>query len=131
MDDSTLFAFLGAYFFFILAIVIFMIVCKWKIYQKAGKPGWASIVPIYGTLVFLEIIRKPWWWFFLLIIPGVNFIFGIWATNLLSKSFGKNEGFTIGLLFLSIVFYPIMAFDKSIQYIYNTTNEVDQIGQEN
>lgn len=129
MDDSTLMAFLGAYFFFILAIAIFMIVCRWKIYQKAGKPGWACIVPIYNVLVLLEIIKKPWWWLLLMLIPIVNIIYAIWAINLLSKSFGKSEGFTVGLIFLPIVFYPIMAFDKSIQYVYNT-DEINNIGNE-
>lgn len=49
-------------------------------------------------------------------IPFVNIIFLIWSINLLSKSFGKDEGFTVGLLFLGIIFYPILGFG-SAQYI--------------
>lgn len=94
----------------VLAFAILMIVAEWKIYQKAGKPGWACIVPIYNTLVLLEIVGKPWWWLLLMMIPGVNIIFAIWVINLLSKSFGKDVGFTLGLLFLSIIFYPILGF---------------------
>ena len=91
-----------------LAIVVLTIVSVWKIYTKAGKPGWACLIPIYNLLVLLKIVGKPWWWLFLFIIPLVNIVFGIWVTNLLSKSFGKNEGFMIGLLFLPIIFYPIL-----------------------
>jgi ABC-type sulfate transport system permease subunit len=91
-------------------ITIIVIVALWKIFEKAGKPGWASLIPIYNVIVLLEIIGKPLWWIILLLIPLVNIIFGIWAVNLLSKSFGKNEGFTIGLIFLPFIFYPILGF---------------------
>lgn len=116
--------FLYSFFWIIIVFAVFMIVCRWVIYQKAGKPGWAAIIPIYSTLVLLEIIRKPWWWLLLMLIPGVNIVFAIWAINLLSKSFGKNEGFTLGLILLPIIFYPILAFDNSAQYIYAKTSEV-------
>ncbi|WOC39425.1 DUF5684 domain-containing protein [Polaribacter sp. HL-MS24] len=57
--------------------------------------------------------RETWWWLLLLCIPGVNFVFLIWMTNLLSKSFGKEEGFTIGLIVLPIIFYPILGFGSA------------------
>lgn len=95
---------------FYLAIVVFLIASLWKIYEKAGQPGWACIVPIYNLYILLKIVGKPTWWIILMLIPFVNIIFAIWATNLLSKSFGKSEGFTIGLIFLGIVFYPILGF---------------------
>lgn len=97
---------------FYLAFLVFIIATGWKIFEKAGQPGWASIIPIYSTIVLLRIIGKPWWWIFLLFFPLIinNIIFGIWATNLLSKSFGKDEGYTVGLLLLGIVFYPMLAF---------------------
>ncbi len=93
-----------------LALVILMIVSMWKIFEKAGKPGWASLIPIYNTIVLLDIVGKPWWWIFLLIIPIVNIIFAIIVIHGLSKSFGLNGWFTLGLLFLGIIFYPILAF---------------------
>lgn len=93
-----------------LIVIIFLIICYWKIFTKAGKPGWAAIIPIYNVIVLLEIIGKPWWWLLLLLIPFVNIIFMIWMINLLSKSFGKGVGFTIGLIILSIIFVPILAF---------------------
>lgn len=80
----------------------------WVIFTKAGKPGWAAIIPIYNIIVLLEIVGKPLWWIILVII--LPFIFGIWMLNLLSKSFGKGVGFTIGLIFLGFIFFPILAF---------------------
>lgn len=110
-DSFGMFAAVGAIVgIFYVAILIFFIITMWKIYEKAGKPGWTCIIPIYNTIVMLEIVGKPWWWLFLFMIPGVNLVFAIWATNLLSKSFGKTEGFTVGLILLSIVFFPILAF---------------------
>ncbi|MBN2521895.1 MAG: signal peptidase I [Bacteroidales bacterium] len=94
-------------------IAILLIISFWKIFTKAGKPGWASIIPIYNVIVFLEVIGKPWWWLLLYLIPVVNIIFGIWALNLLSKSFGKEVGFTIGLVFLSIIFLPILGLGSA------------------
>ncbi len=93
-----------------LAIVVLIVVAQWKIYTKAGKPGWACLIPIYNIIVLLEIVGKPWWWILLLLIPVVNIVFAIWMTNLLSLSFGKSEGFTVGLILLPIVFYPILGF---------------------
>lgn len=94
-----------------LAIMVFYIFCMWKIFEKAGKPGWAAIVPIYSTIVLLEIVGKPWWWLLLMMIPYVGaLIWGIWTINLLSKSFGKGVGFTLGIIFLGFIFIPMLAF---------------------
>ena len=89
-------------------IAILLIISEWKIYTKAGKPGWAVLIPIYNIIVLLQIVGKPWWWLLLMLIPGVNIVLAIWVLNLLSKSFGKGVGFTLGLLFLSIIFVPVL-----------------------
>ena len=99
--------------FILIPFIIIPIIAMWKIFTKANKPGWASIVPIYSTIIFLEIIGKPWWWLLLMLIPFVNIIFIIWSWNLMSKSFGKSEGFTIGIIFLSIIFISILGFGNS------------------
>lgn len=96
-----------------LAIIVFAIVCQWKIFVKAGKPGWACIVPIYNMIILLEIVNKPWWWLLLMLIPIVNIVMIIIVLNRLSKSFGKSEGFTVGLVLLGLIFFAILAFDKS------------------
>jgi hypothetical protein len=125
------------YFSFLAVIAAFFIICQWKIFTKAGQPGWASIVPIYGFLVFMKIIGKPWWWLLLFFVPFVGFLFAIYfiiaGTHALSKSFGKDTGFTVGLILLSFIFYPILAFDKSIVYVGpggvpNLDDQVDMIG---
>jgi hypothetical protein len=95
------------------AVIVLLYASEWAIYQKAGKRGWYILIPVYNILVLLQIVGKPWWWILLFLIPFVNIIFMIWMLNMLSKSFGKNEGFTIGLLFLSFIFLPILAFGKA------------------
>lgn len=95
---------------FYLALIVFFVAVQWKIFVKAGKPGWACLVPFYSTIVLLEIVGKPWWWMFLMFIPIVNFVVAIMVIHGLSKSFGKDTGFTLGLIFLGIFFYPILAF---------------------
>ena len=95
---------------FVLAIVVLMIASMWKIFTKAGKPGWACLIPIYSTIVLLEIVGKPTWWLILFFIPFVNYVFIIWTMNMLSKSFGKDVGYTAGMLLLGIVFFPMLAF---------------------
>ncbi len=98
---------------FYFAIIVVLIIAMWKIFEKAGKPGWASIVPFYNIIVLLQIVEKPWWWLLLMMIPYVGAIWGIWSINLLSKKFGKDEGFTVGIVFLPFVFLPILAFGNA------------------
>jgi len=96
-----------------VALIVLMIASLWKIFTKAGKPGWACIIPIYNIIVLLEIVGKPWWWLLLMLIPFVGIVLGIWMLNLLSKSFGHEVGFTLGLLFLGFVFFPILGLGES------------------
>ncbi len=95
------------------AFLILMFASGWRLFTKAGKPGWAVLIPIYNLVVLLEIVGKPVWWVLLMFIPFVNFIIAIWVANLLAKSFGKTELYTIGLVFLPFVFYPLLAFGSS------------------
>ena len=85
----------------------------WKMFEKAGKPGWASIIPIYNLIVLIEIVGKPMIWIVWLIIPCVNIIFAVWITNLLFKSFGKSEAYTIGSFFVPFIVYPLVGFGDS------------------
>jgi len=113
---AGLFAIVAAMIIPILIVAVVVIIGKWKIYEKAGKPGWAAIIPIYNWIVMLEIVGKPIWWIFLFLVPCVNIVFMIWTLNLLSKSFGQSEGFTVGLVLLGVIFYPILGFGN-YQYI--------------
>ena len=114
-DPSTVGILIGLGIFFLVLLVL-MIVSLWKIFEKAGEEGWKAIIPVYSGVVMLKIIGKPTWWIILLLIPYVNIVFGIWTINLLSKSFGKNEGFTALLIFFGFIFFPIMAF-SDMKYI--------------
>ena len=98
---------------FCLALGIFLIAAMWKVFEKAGQPGWAAIIPIYNYYVMTKIAGKPGWWTLMLFIPGVNLIFVIWLDNMISKSFGKDEGFTAGLVLLGAIFWPILGFGSA------------------
>jgi hypothetical protein len=96
-----------------LAIALVLLAASWRIFIKAGKPGWASIVPVYNAVLLLEIVGKPAWWILLWLIPGVNIVVFIIVYHRLALSFGKDILFTIGMIFLSFVFFPILAFGKA------------------
>ena len=93
-----------------LALGVLMIVALWVIFRKAGKPGWAAIVPFYNQYVQFEITWGSGWRFLMLLIPLYNIILGIQTQVKLAKAFGKGGGFAVGLIFLPYVFYPILAF---------------------
>ncbi|MBK8575424.1 MAG: signal peptidase I [Elusimicrobia bacterium] len=96
-----------------LALAVFMLVCVWKVFVKAGKPGWASLIPIYNAYVLLKMAGKPSWWLLFLLIPLVNIVFGFLTMLALSERFGKGVGYALGLIFLPIIFYPILAFGEA------------------
>jgi hypothetical protein len=93
-----------------LIVLVIFLAGLWRIFVKAGKPGWAALIPIYNVLVLLEIVGRPIWWIILLLIPIVNIIVSIVLTSDLAKVFGKGIGFTIGLIFLPFIFYPVLGF---------------------
>ena len=95
------------------AVAIVMIAALWKIFTKAGKPGWASIIPIYNMIVILEITGKPIWWFILYFIPIVNIVITIMVAVELSNRFEKSSGFAVGLILLPFIFYPILGFSSA------------------
>lgn len=112
MDEFNFFygLFSGASLFVQLIVAALYIISLWIVFQKANKPGWAAIIPIYNLIVYLEVVNKPWWWIFLMLIPVVNVVIFVIITHQLSLSFGKGAGFTLGLIFLPFIFYPILAF---------------------
>lgn len=96
-----------------LAIVVLLIASQWKVFEKAGQPGWACLVPIYNIYVMLKIAGKPGWWLLMFLIPFVNLVFAIWTINMISKSFGKDEGFTACLILMGVIFWPILGFGEA------------------
>lgn len=110
---SGIFAAFGGMMLFSSLIGIFMIVCMWKIFTKAGKEGWKSIIPIYNIIVLLEIVELPIWYIVLYIIPFIN-IYALFKTYIeLAHKFGKSTGFGVLMIFFGIVCFPILAFDSS------------------
>lgn len=96
-------------------IVVAMFVALWKIFEKADKPGWAALIPIYNTWVFCEILwpKQKVLYFVLFLIPFVNVVIGILSVFRLAKAFDKGIGFALGLLFLYPIFILILGFSDS------------------
>jgi hypothetical protein len=95
---------------FQLATVVLILASLWGLFTKAGKPGWAAIIPIYNVIVLLEICGKPIWWVILFLIPCINIVVAVLIFIDLAKSFGKSPAFGIGLWLLGFIFFPILAF---------------------
>jgi len=97
-----------------LLIALLLIVATWKVFTKAGQPGWASIIPIYNLYIWCKIVGRPWWWILLMLIPFVNFVVAIILCIDLAKSFGKGAGFGIGIALLGVIFLPILGFGSTL-----------------
>lgn len=95
-----------------LVLCVFVLVCMWIVFRKAGKPGWAAIVPFYNLYVLFDITWGSGMRFLLLLIPIYNIILGIQTQVRLAKAFGKSGGFAAGLVFLPYIFIPLLAFGK-------------------
>lgn len=101
----------GGVVLLVYGLMLFAIIAgTWAIFAKAGKPGWAAIVPIYNAIVFLEIVGRPIWWIILMFIPCVGFVVSIVLLADLAKSFGKGVGFAVGMIFLPFIFVPLLGF---------------------
>jgi hypothetical protein len=96
-----------------LVLVVVTIAGLWKIFAKAGQPGWAAIVPIYNAIVMLQIAKKPIWWIILFLIPIVNFVIAILVAIEIAKKFNQGAGFGIGMAFLPFIFYPMLGFGSA------------------
>ena len=113
----------------VLAVSIFCIIAKWKMFEKAGKPGWAAIIPIYSTIVTLDIIGYKWYYIFLFLLGSLPIIgaialllFELTVNIHLARSFDQSIGFGIGLTLIAPVFTAIIAFKKDIKYTGQTVN---------
>lgn len=125
-DNPGLFAGLGiGMMVFLIAFYVFMIASQWKVFAKAGQPGWAVLVPIYNIIVMFKVARVPGWWFVMFFIPIANIIFMVKLTHAISKNFGKDGGFTAGLIFLPFVFWPILGFGSAQYQVAEATGSED------
>ena len=101
----------------IIGLILFLVVVAgmWKVFTKAGQPGWASIIPIYNVIVLLMVARKPIWWILLFLIPIVNVVMAFIVGIEVAKRFGQGAGFGVGLTLLPFIFVPVLGFG-SAQY---------------
>lgn len=98
------------YLIICLAIYAVLIVSFWKVFTKAGRPGWASLIPVYNAWVLYEIGDQQGFW---CLIPVANIVFYIKAAIEISKKFGKTTGFAVLLILLPYVGFPILAFSSA------------------
>ena len=106
-----------AYLVIVIPIVLIAIVAIWRVFTKAGQPGWAVLIPFYNIYVYSQVVKRPGWWmllYFASIIPVVGSLAVLFVSiidNLrLAKLFGKSSGFGVGIILLGVVFLPILAF---------------------
>jgi hypothetical protein len=93
-----------------LAIAVLTIAGFWKIFVKAGQPGWACIVPIYNIYIMTQIAGKPAWWIVLFLIPIVSIVAAILVFIAIAQKFGKSAGFGVGMAILPFIFGPMLGF---------------------
>lgn len=106
----------GAVMFFYVVLFVLIVVGMWKVFEKAGQPGWAALIPFYNAYVMLQIVGRPGWWLILYFVPLINIVVAIVVCIELAQSFGKGIGFALGLIFLGFIFVLILGFG-SAKYI--------------
>ena len=99
-----------------LLIALIMAFAFWKIFSKAGYPGWKCLIPVYNLIIFLQITGNKPQWIFILMIPVVNLVVAIILLLDLGKVFGKRNAFRAGLIFLPFIFIPVLGFSRSQYY---------------
>jgi Family of unknown function (DUF5684) len=110
---------LGSLVFDIVALVLVVveIAGMWMVFEKAGEPGWGSIIPFYNLYLLCRIAGRPGWWWLLAFIPFVGgliwFILMLIVSLDIARLFGKSSGFGVGLWLLGFVFYPILGFSDA------------------
>lgn len=101
---------------FYLVVLAVELVAMWKIYTKAGQPGWAAIVPIYNIIILLKIVKMDWWHILIMLIPCASMVYGCILSYKLATAFGKDTGFAVLTIFFSPIMLPIIAFG-SAEYV--------------
>jgi hypothetical protein len=116
-DTALLAGLITAYLVIVIPIVLIAIVAIWRVFTKAGQPGWAVLIPFYNLYVYSQVVKRPGWWmllYFASIIPVVGSLAVLFVSIIdslrLAKLFGKSSGFGVGIILLGVVFLPILAF---------------------
>ncbi len=111
---------LTTYLFILFGVALIFIAAGWRLFSKAGQPGWAVLIPFYNLYLYTQIIRRPKWWILLYFLGAIPFLGALGVLFLsvidsirLAKVFGRSTEFGVGLILLNIVFIAILAFGKS------------------
>lgn len=117
MESSNAGAGIAALFIAVIYLAIFVAIIAgaWKMFTKAGVPGWMAIIPILNIFAAIKIAGKPGWWIILCLIPFVGWIVAIILWVNIAEKFGKGVGYAIGLILLPFIFVPMLGFG-SAQY---------------
>lgn len=113
-DVST--TFLVVYYLIVLVVAVVMLAAWWVIFKKAGQAGWKCLIPVYNMYVMYKIFWGNGWFFLLTLVPVVNAVIGIIFCVKMAQSFGKGAGYAVGLIFLPVIFMPMLAFGNA-QYV--------------
>ena len=94
--------------FVVFVLVALTLLGLWKVFVKAGKPGWGALIPVYNRVALLEMVHMPLWWIVLFMIPVVNIVLYVLLAHRLAVVFGRGWGYAVGLIFLPFIFYPVL-----------------------
>ena len=117
---AGLVAFFAAFAFVFIAIGLAFHIGMWKVFTKAGQPGWAVLIPVYNFILLLRIAGLAWYWVFtplIILIPILGaiayLVWVVWVHHRISTRFGQGVGFTIGLTLLGPIFWLILGFGSA------------------
>lgn len=97
----------------LLPLLLLYKTAKWIVFVKAGRPGWAALIPFYSRYVLLDIVKKPKWWLVFMLLPPIGLVFSLIVSIRLAKAFRHGAGFALGLMCFGFIFYPILAFTEA------------------
>lgn len=113
---TAMFVVIGIFAVIGLACLALFIIGEWKVFKKAGYEGWISLVPFYNTYTLSKIVWGNGWLFLLCLIPLGGTIFQIATLAKLAKVFNKGTGFSVGMVFLPVIFMLILGMSGTSSY---------------
>ena len=128
-EQSMIFVvFMTVFGIFMFALVVLVVISQVQLFRKAGKPGWAAIVPIYNNIVQLEIVGRPAWWVLLYFVPVLNVVIQILVGLETAKVFGKDTTFGVLMVLFPVPMYQILSFNKNTHYLGPLSHEASEWG---
>ena len=97
-------------------ISIIFIIGQWKLYEKAGFPGWASIIPIYNQYVLIKMATGSGLGLLFCFIPCVGIFYLFYVYYKLALAFGQGTCFAICMIFFTPIFFLILGFGNYQYY---------------